>query len=228
MHPTSPRIDRPGSADRVNEHAALVVERLGTRFGDRVAFDDVSFAVGYGDVFGFLGPNRAGKTTTVRTLGTLVAPSSGAATVAGIPLSEANGPAIRARISIMPESRGLYLRLTVSENLRCFPGLYELVDVPERSSGRCAPSICSTAPTTRAGHCPRACVSGSRWPARCSTTRPCCFSTSPRRGVTRSPRTTSTAAMFDRERLIAGARNGRASQRRAERPDPPAGRQTNR
>jgi ABC-2 type transport system ATP-binding protein len=107
---------------------AVVVERLGKRFGNRVAFEDVSFDVGYGEVFGFLGPNGAGKTTTVRTLGTLIAPTSGSATVAGIPLSAENGPAIRARISIMPESPGLYLRLTVSENLECFAGLYELDD----------------------------------------------------------------------------------------------------
>jgi ABC-2 type transport system ATP-binding protein len=113
------------------EHA-LAVERLGKRFGDRVAFDDVSFEVGYGEVFGFLGPNGAGKTTTVRTLGTLIAPTSGSATVAGIALSPENGPAIRARISIMPESPGLYLRLTVMENLRCFAGLYELHDVRGR------------------------------------------------------------------------------------------------
>ncbi len=112
--------------------AALVVEHLGKRFGDRVAFEDVSFEVGYGEVFGFLGPNGAGKTTTVRTLGTLIAPTSGAATVAGIPLGAANGPTIRARISIMPESPGLYLRLTVSENLRCFARLYELDDIPGR------------------------------------------------------------------------------------------------
>jgi ABC-2 type transport system ATP-binding protein len=111
---------------------AIVVERLGKRFGERVAFDDVSFEVGYGEVFGFLGPNGAGKTTTVRTLGTLIAPSSGSATVAGIPLSAENGPAIRARISIMPESPGLYLRLTVAENLECFAGLYELDDVRGR------------------------------------------------------------------------------------------------
>jgi ABC-2 type transport system ATP-binding protein len=111
---------------------ALVVEHLTKRFGDRVAFDDVSFEVGYGEVFGFLGPNGAGKTTTVRTLGTLLAPSSGSATVAGIPLGAANGPVIRARISIMPESPGLYLRLTVSENLRCFAGLYGLDDIPGR------------------------------------------------------------------------------------------------
>ncbi|OIQ86176.1 putative ABC transporter ATP-binding protein YbhF [mine drainage metagenome] len=58
---------------------ALVVEHLTKRFGDRVAFEDVSFTVGYGEVFGFLGPNGAGKTTTVRTLGTLIAPTSGTA-----------------------------------------------------------------------------------------------------------------------------------------------------
>jgi ABC-2 type transport system ATP-binding protein len=84
--------------------AALVVEHLTKRFGDRVAFDDVSFEVGYGEVFGFLGPNGAGKTTTVRTLGTLIAPSSGSAIVAGIPLSAKSGSAIRWRISMMPGS----------------------------------------------------------------------------------------------------------------------------
>ena len=112
--------------------SALVVEHLTKRFGDRVAFDDVSFEVGYGEVFGFLGPNGAGKTTTVRTLGTLIAPSSEAAIVAGLPLIAKNGPAIRSRISVMPESPGLYLRLTVLENLQCFAGLYELDDVRGR------------------------------------------------------------------------------------------------
>jgi ABC-2 type transport system ATP-binding protein len=103
---------------------ALSVDHLSRRFGDRVAFDDVSFEVGRGEVFGFLGPNGAGKTTTVRTLGTLIAPSSGSAAVAGIPLTPANGARIRRRISIMPESPGLYLRLSVRENLDCFADLY--------------------------------------------------------------------------------------------------------
>jgi ABC-2 type transport system ATP-binding protein len=62
--------------------SALVVEHLTKRFGDRVAADDVSFEVGYGEVFGFLGPNGAGKTTTVRALGTLIEPSSGSAVIA--------------------------------------------------------------------------------------------------------------------------------------------------
>jgi ABC-2 type transport system ATP-binding protein len=112
--------------------SALVVEHLTKRFGDRVAVDDVSFEVGYGEVFGFLGPNGAGKTTTVRMLGTLIEPTSGSAVIAGIPLSMKNGTEIRSRISVMPESPGLYLRLTVTENLQCFAGLYKLDDVRGR------------------------------------------------------------------------------------------------
>lgn len=121
------RVSAAGPDGRSKE-AALVVEHLSKRFPNRVAFDDVSFQVGYGEVFGFLGPNGAGKTTTVRTLATLLAPTSGSATIAGIPLSAENGPAIRARISMMPESPGLYPRLTVAENLECFARLYRLAD----------------------------------------------------------------------------------------------------
>jgi ABC-2 type transport system ATP-binding protein len=102
-----PASDAPAPAlDGPKGESALVVRHLTKRFGDRVAFDDVSFEVGYGEVFGFLGPNGAGKTTTVRTLGTLLAPSLGSAIVAGIPLNAENGSAIRSRISIMPESPG--------------------------------------------------------------------------------------------------------------------------
>jgi ABC-2 type transport system ATP-binding protein len=61
----------------------------------------------------------------VRTLGTLIAPTSGSATVAGLPLTPENGVEIRRRIAVMPESPGLYLRLSVSENLERFAGLYE-------------------------------------------------------------------------------------------------------
>ena len=111
---------------------ALSVHRLSKRFGDRAAFQDVSFEIGYGEVFGFLGPNGAGKTTTVRTLGTLIAPTSGSATVAGIPLTAENGVEIRQRISIMPESPGLFLRLSVTENLECFADLYETPDTTDR------------------------------------------------------------------------------------------------
>lgn len=110
----------------------MSVRSLTKRFGDRIAFDDVSFEVGRGEVFGFLGPNGAGKTTTVRTLGTLIAPTSGSATVAGIPLTADNGVAIRRRIAIMPEAPGLYLRLSVQDNLACFADLYEIPDPADR------------------------------------------------------------------------------------------------
>ena len=98
--PMPMHVDGPGPA--------LAVRHLSKRFGDRVAFDDVSFEVGRGEVFGFLGPNGAGKTTIVRTLSTLIAPSSGSATVAGLPLTPETGIEIRRRIAVMPESPGLY------------------------------------------------------------------------------------------------------------------------
>jgi ABC-2 type transport system ATP-binding protein len=124
--------DRWLAHDRRAGAPALVVDRLTKRFGDRVAFRDVSFEVGCGEVFGFLGPNGAGKTTAVRTLGTLIAPTEGSATVAGIPLTPENGVEIRRRIAIMPEAPGLYLRLSVTENLECFADLYESPDSDER------------------------------------------------------------------------------------------------
>jgi ABC-2 type transport system ATP-binding protein len=123
------RIPSPGGTPN---GPALSARGLGKRFGDRVAFEGISFDIGYGEVFGFLGPNGAGKTTTVRTLGTLLAPTSGSAIVAGIPLLPENGVEIRRRIAIMPESPGLYLRLSVLENLECFADLYEVADPKDR------------------------------------------------------------------------------------------------
>jgi ABC-2 type transport system ATP-binding protein len=132
VHELTRRPDGPATAPG---KPALVAEHLTKRFGERVAFEDVSFEVGQGEVFGFLGPNGAGKTTTVRTLGTLIAPTSGRAEVAGLALSPANGVEIRRRIAIMPESPGLYLRLSVAENLACFADLYEVADPKARIEG---------------------------------------------------------------------------------------------
>jgi ABC-2 type transport system ATP-binding protein len=111
----------------------LSVDGLTKRFGDRLAVDNLSFSVAAGEVFGFLGPNGAGKTTTVRMLATVIAPTEGSATVAGIPLTEENALEIRARIAVMPENPGLYLRLTVAENLDFFAGLYGLRRPTERT-----------------------------------------------------------------------------------------------
>jgi ABC-2 type transport system ATP-binding protein len=99
---------------------------LTKRFGDRLAVEDLTFDVSSGEIFGLLGPNGAGKTTTVRVLGTLLTPTEGSAEVAGIPVTAENGAEIRRRISIMPESPGLYLKLSVVENLRFVGELYGL------------------------------------------------------------------------------------------------------
>jgi len=116
---------RPGSAS--GEGApAVTVRNLSKRFGERLAVDDVTFEVGRGEVFGLLGPNGAGKTTTVRALGTLIAPTTGSVEIVGIPLAPQSGVEIRRRIAVMPESPGLYLRLSVRENLELFADLYEV------------------------------------------------------------------------------------------------------
>jgi ABC-type Na+ transport system ATPase subunit NatA len=128
--PPAPAARRPRPA--TSHPPALVVEHLTKRFGERVAVDDVSFDVVAGEVFGFLGPNGAGKTTTVRMLATLIAPTSGSAVVAGIPVRPENGIEIRKRIAVMPENPGLYLRLTVAENLEFFAGLFGLHRPEER------------------------------------------------------------------------------------------------
>jgi ABC-2 type transport system ATP-binding protein len=124
--PTRPPEAAPGAA------AAIEVSHLTKVFGSRTAVADVSFSVAHGEVFGFLGPNGAGKTTTVRMLGTLIAPTSGSAVVAGIPLGPARAAEIRQHISIMPEAPGLYRRLTVTENLDYFARLYGLPRRAER------------------------------------------------------------------------------------------------
>ena len=172
---------------------ALSVHGLSKHFGDRVAFQDVSFEIGHGEVFGFLGPNGAGKTTLVRTLGTLLCPTSGSATVAGFPLTPENGVEIRRRISIMPESPGLYLRLSVTENLECFADLYA-ASAPTDRIGRALRAV----NLTDRAHDPCGTLSkGLRqrvaWPGRCSATRSCCSSTSRLPAWTRSPPATSTS-----------------------------------
>jgi ABC-2 type transport system ATP-binding protein len=105
---------------------ALLVEQLTKRFGDRSAFEELSFEVGWGEIFGFLGPNGAGKTTAVRVLSTLLPPTSGVAEVAGIPLASSNANEIRRRVSVLTDYPGLYLKLSVRDNLEFFAGLYGL------------------------------------------------------------------------------------------------------
>ena len=102
---------------------AIVVEHLCKRFGQFSALDDVSFAVGRGEIMGFLGPNGAGKSTLIRVLCGLLSPSSGRAEVDGINITK-DPDGVRRRIGYMSQKFSLYSDLSVVENLRFFGGIY--------------------------------------------------------------------------------------------------------
>jgi ABC-2 type transport system ATP-binding protein len=119
--------------------AAIRALGLTKRFGSKTAVEDVSFDVPSGQVFGFLGPNGAGKTTTVRVLATLIRPTAGAAEVAGVAVSEESAVELRSRVAVMTEAPGLYLRLTVFDNLEYFAGLYGIA--PHAVRGRILASL---------------------------------------------------------------------------------------
>ncbi len=103
-------------------------ENLTRLFGATTAVRDLSLDVAPGEVFVLLGPNGSGKTTTVRMLAALIAPTSGDATVVGEALSggEAARNRIRARVGLLTESPGLYDRLSAWTNLLFFARLYRV------------------------------------------------------------------------------------------------------
>jgi ABC-2 type transport system ATP-binding protein len=104
---------------------AITVTDLSRRFGDFAAVDRLTFEVGQGEVFGFLGSNGAGKSTTIRMLCGLLKPTSGTATVGGIDVSR-DPEGVKRRIGYMSQRFSLYERLTVDQNIRFFGGIYGL------------------------------------------------------------------------------------------------------
>jgi len=104
---------------------AIRVDQLTRRFGDFVAVDHVSFDVARGEVFGFLGSNGAGKSTTIRMLCGLLKPTSGQACVDGVDVGKDPGT-VKKRIGYMSQKFSLYEMLTVDENIRFYAGLYGL------------------------------------------------------------------------------------------------------
>ena len=100
-------------------------QALSRRFGDVVALDGLSLAVEEGEIFGLVGPDGAGKTTTMRLLTGILAPSSGEAWVDGLSV-QVDAEAIKDRIGYMAQRFGLYPDLTVLENLTFYADLYEV------------------------------------------------------------------------------------------------------
>jgi ABC-2 type transport system ATP-binding protein len=103
----------------------IVVTDLTKRFGDFVAVDRLTFDVRQGEVFGFLGSNGAGKSTTIRMLCGLLKPTSGTATVGGVDVSR-DPEGVKRRIGYMSQRFSLYEHLTVDQNIRFFGGIYGL------------------------------------------------------------------------------------------------------
>ncbi len=109
----------------MSAESIIDVRDLGRRFGDFHAVRDVTFQVPPGEIFGYLGANGAGKSTTIRMLCGLLAPTAGSATVLGHDVGR-EPEAVKRGIGYMSQRFSLYTDLTVSENLDFFGGAYGL------------------------------------------------------------------------------------------------------
>jgi len=114
--------------------AVIQTDKLTRKFGSFTAVDEISFSVSAGEIFGFLGANGAGKTTAMKMLTGLLAPTSGEATVAGFDVYKQT-ESIRRSIGYMSQRFSLYDDLTPRENIRFFGGIYGLGSSELREKG---------------------------------------------------------------------------------------------
>jgi ABC-type multidrug transport system ATPase subunit len=105
--------------------AAIVLNGLTKVYGERTVVDHVSFSVAAGSIFGYLGPNGSGKTTTIKMLCGLVRPTAGDAHVAGFDV-ERQSNQVRRAIGYMAQGFSMYGDLTVDENLEFYARAYDL------------------------------------------------------------------------------------------------------
>jgi len=102
----------------------IITEKLEKRFGDSIAVHALDLQIQKGEVFGFLGPNGAGITTTVRMLSSLIKPTSGSAVINGFQLGIEDED-IRRSVGVLTETPGLYENLSAEQNLKLYAELYE-------------------------------------------------------------------------------------------------------
>src|SRR6476646_5121826 len=110
---------------------ALTLEHLRRTYGSFTAVDDLSFAVGAGEIVGLIGPNGAGKTTTLRSLAGILRPTGGHLRVDGHDLA-ADPLEAKRRLAFMPDEPHLFEYLTVEEHLRLVARLYNVEDFQHR------------------------------------------------------------------------------------------------
>jgi ABC-type multidrug transport system ATPase subunit len=112
---------------------AVVAEELTRKFGSRVALDRVSVRIGEGEIFGLLGPNGSGKTTMIRILCGVLAPTGGRAIVGGYDVGR-EAEKVKRTIGYVSQKFSLYADLTVQENLDFYGDAYEVA--PSTASAR--------------------------------------------------------------------------------------------
>ena len=117
--------DRPVWSGSRSAGTAVETTALRKTFGALVAVDKLDLTIARGEVFGLLGPNGSGKTTTIRMLCGLLTPTSGRAMVVGLDVAT-SAELVRGRIGYMSQRYGLYDDLTVYENLRFYASVYGL------------------------------------------------------------------------------------------------------
>lgn len=105
--------------------AIIAADHLTIRFGSFTAVSDVSFEIGKGELFGFLGPNGSGKTTIIKALCGLLPPSEGTGRILGMDIRK-DAAEIRRHVGYMSQKFGLYEDLTVAENMNFYAGVYGL------------------------------------------------------------------------------------------------------
>jgi len=113
--------------------SGIEAEGLIKRFGPLTAVDNLSFKVDPGEIFGLLGPNGSGKTTTVRLLSCLISPSGGSARIAGFDIVK-EPLKVRETVGVLTENPGIYDRLTAIENMEFFAAAYGLTKKTERDA----------------------------------------------------------------------------------------------
>ena len=143
------RLFRPAQPD---DHEVVIAARdLTCRFGDFTAVDRVSFTIERGEIFGFLGPNGCGKTTTMKMLTGLLPATSGEAFLLGEPI-DATDLRSRNRVGYMSQSFSLYTELTVRQNLALHARLFQLPsDQGELADRRTGPGV-RARPLSRSAH----------------------------------------------------------------------------
>ena len=151
---------------------AIDVDRLNKHFGDKHVVKDVSLRVARGEIFGFLGPNGSGKTTSIRMMCGLLTPDSGSGTCLGYDIVR-DSAQIKRRVGYMTQRFSYWEDLSIRENLDFVARVYGCPTARRPSRAHSTPASRAARTSSRV-RCRAAGSSASRWPPACCTARYCC------------------------------------------------------